>query len=49
MVVIRRKSILAPERTITVQEIVILLAAFDFSVSMYGPEQLDNPFRLLRE
>jgi hypothetical protein len=49
MVGIRRKYILAPERTTTVQEIVILLAAPNFSVSMYCPEQLDQPFWLLRE
>jgi hypothetical protein len=49
MVDIRPKSILAPEWTITVQEIVILLAAPNFSVGMYGPEQLDKPFRLLGE
>jgi hypothetical protein len=49
MVGIRRKSILSPERTITVQEIVILLAASNFSVGMYGPEQLYKPFRLLGE
>jgi hypothetical protein len=49
MVGIQQKSILTPERTITVQEIVILLPAPNFSVSMYGPEQPDKPFRLLRE
>jgi hypothetical protein len=49
MLDIRRKFILSPERTITVQEIVILLAALNFSVGMYGPEQMDKPFRLLRE
>jgi hypothetical protein len=49
MVGIRRKSILVLERTITSQEIVILLAAPSLSVSMYGTEQLDKPFRLLRE
>jgi hypothetical protein len=46
---IQRKSILAPERTITVREIVILLAAPNFSASMYGPEQLNKPFQLFRE